>query len=195
MKRKFAILNFILFATSWTISAQETDTLLINPRVFKDTITFEIKNLTDDTVTLQIANRWGEIIQNFFEDTILSGYQKVVYVGDTLPDQTYVVLYIVNSNKSGYSIMKIPPTTIEEEQSSNLSVNIFPNPTSNVVNINSEKRFDSVEIFDLSGKQILACTANNTFNKTINLENIASGEYLLVLKSGLNSVSKRIVIQ
>ena len=194
MKLKFVILNFVLFITSLTVCAQESDTLIIYPKAFKDTVNFEIKNLSSDTVTLQIFNRWGQPIVSFYEEAILSGDIKVFYVGDTLPEQPLVVMYIINSDTTGHYLLKLAPTVIEENELTSDDVNIFPNPTYSHVNIKAKKAFDSVAMFDLSGKKVLVVDGILDVNASFEIDNIEPGEYVIVIKQGTHRISKQIII-
>jgi hypothetical protein len=72
----------------------------------------------------------------------------------------------------------------------NLSVSVYPNPFSNQLTIKCEKAIDEVKIFDLSGK-IVATTTQNI----INTESLETGYYLVKVKSGNQTVTKRIVKQ
>lgn len=72
----------------------------------------------------------------------------------------------------------------------NLSVSVYPNPFSNQLTIKCEKAIDEVKIFDLSGK-LVATTTQSTFDT----ESLETGYYLVKIKSGNQTVTKRIVKQ
>ena len=72
----------------------------------------------------------------------------------------------------------------------NLSVSVYPNPFSNQLTIKCEKAIDEVKIFDLSGKLVATSTQS-----TINTESLETGYYLVKVKSGNQTVTKRIVKQ
>ena len=63
---------------------------------------------------------------------------------------------------------------------------LFPNPTVDFVNINTQLDNFKVEIFDLLGKNIF-----KSYNlKTIDVSEFDNGTYLLKITSGYNSNSK-----
>jgi hypothetical protein len=53
---------------------------------------------------------------------------------------------------------------------------LFPNPTSNIVNINSNSNIKSIELIDLNGRTIRTSLLNAT-KTTMNLDKLASGMY------------------
>ena len=77
--------------------------------------------------------------------------------------------------------------------------NVYPNPTNGLVNI-SLSTFEDVKVtlYDISGRHIYSKMLennSNTFNKSIDLNGIATGIYLLNVKSGSKTATKKLVIQ
>jgi hypothetical protein len=75
-------------------------------------------------------------------------------------------------------------------------VNIFPNPTSAILNIKIEVDYFANEtiqygIYDLSGKQIMW---SNLINSQINTQSLANGQYVLMLSDGVNQTAKSFVV-
>lgn len=73
--------------------------------------------------------------------------------------------------------------------------NLYPNPATDIVNItNSENMFvEQVAVYDASGKQLNAQTFNNEAAIQLNLENLASGVYLLHIKTNQGTAVKKLV--
>lgn len=73
--------------------------------------------------------------------------------------------------------------------------NMYPNPTTNVVNItNSENMLvQQVTIYDISGKQLSIQTFNNENEIQLNVENLASGTYMLHLQTNEGLAVKKMV--
>ncbi len=65
---------------------------------------------------------------------------------------------------------------------------VYPNPVKDVLNIAFEEDF-KVQIFDMSGRLVL--TSNN--NRTINLNGIAAGSYIVKLTAGSKTYTERFV--
>lgn len=72
-----------------------------------------------------------------------------------------------------------------------VELSIYPNPASDMVSITSKNPIDSIEIYDISGKQVKKL--KNT--KEINVSNFNSGIYLFKIRIGEQISVKRIVIK
>ena len=66
-------------------------------------------------------------------------------------------------------------------------VNIFPNPAKNILNIQTYKSFDRIEIIDQLGKTII----NKDFYKTLNISTLSKGMYTINLYKGNEKIYKR----
>lgn len=83
--------------------------------------------------------------------------------------------------------------TAETEENLLESVKVYPNPAKNIINIelpNFIKNF-TVDITDMSGKSIL----KSGDKKEINVSGLENGVYLLTVKSGEFSATRKIVIK
>ena len=67
-----------------------------------------------------------------------------------------------------------------ENNSNNLSLNLFPNPANEFVNIEIDYLIDNVQIIDALGKEIKYL---NIENNRINIKNFKSGVYFLKINS------------
>jgi ELWxxDGT repeat protein len=93
------------------------------------------------------------------------------------------------------------PSTEAEEMYSGFSFNVYPNPNSGefTIDINSTETIPvSYTIINSVGKEVLrkeirSVSGNQT--EQVNLENLASGIYYVILKSGDNIINRKIVIQ
>ncbi len=74
-----------------------------------------------------------------------------------------------------------------------LSVEIFPNPASNLLEINAEN-IESVQIFDLNGKLIKMINKNKV-ETPIDIKNLAKGIYSVKIKTNLGLVIKKLIIK
>lgn len=74
-----------------------------------------------------------------------------------------------------------------------IDIEVYPNPTSNKINIESTKRLDQIRVFDISGKMLLNKSINGQSSAVIDLSNLKSGVYLLKLNSDKASITKRII--
>jgi hypothetical protein len=73
-------------------------------------------------------------------------------------------------------------------------VSIYPNPTSDVLNISTNSNdLSELIIKDITGKIVLNKNFNN--NIKVNTENYAKGIYLIAVKNNLGTVSEKITVQ
>jgi len=102
-------------------------------------------------------------------------------------------------NSYSIEICETVATALAVGDNSFVEFNVYPNPTNGMVNI-TLSTFDDVKVtlYDISGRQIYSQTLennSNTFNKNIDLSSVASGVYLLNVKSGTKTATKKLVIR
>jgi len=74
------------------------------------------------------------------------------------------------------------------------AVSIYPNPSSNIVNISTDITLDEIDIITISG-QVLQQIKNPVFeNNNYTISNLQKGFYFLKLSSDTNSVIKKVLI-
>src|SRR5690606_34033170 len=73
--------------------------------------------------------------------------------------------------------------------------NVFPNPMNDVVTItnNENINIEQIQVFDISGKNVKIHSYTNTNKVQLNLENLASGTYLLHINTNKGVAVKKIV--
>ncbi|WP_312823121.1 T9SS type A sorting domain-containing protein [Epilithonimonas sp.] len=69
-------------------------------------------------------------------------------------------------------------------------VNIFPNPTTDFINIKSDEKIKSVKLYKVSGS--LVKTENNEFSR-INVSNLPKGNYLISIETDSGIETKKII--
>ena len=72
-----------------------------------------------------------------------------------------------------------------------VNLKIYPNPTSDYINITATTTIDKVELYSILGQKVYV--ANNT--STIDVSRFDSGVYFIQLHSGNDSITKKIIIQ
>lgn len=77
------------------------------------------------------------------------------------------------------------------------AVSIYPNPTSNLLNINTNgaANIDAVQIVDLNGRQIMTKSFDNVSDAQINVGELSSGMYLINISSGDQTITKKFLKQ
>lgn len=74
------------------------------------------------------------------------------------------------------------------------TVSIYPNPSTNIVNISSEVILDEIDIITINGQVLQQIKTPITQNNTYSISNLPKGFYFLKLSSASNSVTKKVLI-
>lgn len=174
------------------------------------TITFDISGTTAVTEFDQIENFLVPTVLTIAGATAdLNWGSYIPSVGDTfkivdgsgLVTGTFSAVTTSNSDivtTINYSADEVEVEVIEVLSIDNVSVvdfSIYPNPAKTEINIQSsnQTQIDNVELYNILGRRVLV-TGTLVDNK-VNVANIASGIYLMKIKSGNNSVTKKIIIE
>lgn len=80
-------------------------------------------------------------------------------------------------------------STASISEESKVGVNIFPNPSSEVLNIEADRIYEKYVIRSLEGRTVL----ENTFENKINVSNLKPGVYIIELSSGSTNQRKSFV--
>jgi len=93
------------------------------------------------------------------------------------------------------ALQAVPPHVLSADNFLAEKFNLFPNPATNVVNItNSENMLvNQVIVYDIAGKQLSTQTFNNEAEIQLNVENLASGTYMLHLQTNEGTAVKKLV--
>ena len=76
------------------------------------------------------------------------------------------------------------------EDFNNFIFSVYPNPSNQQINIESELIFDNIKIFDANARELKNFTFNN---KTINIENLGKGFYIIRFLKQENVFSKTFI--
>lgn len=73
--------------------------------------------------------------------------------------------------------------------------NVFPNPMNDVVTVtnNESINIEQIQVYDISGKSVKTHSFSNVNQVQLNVENLASGSYLLQIKTDKGIAVKKIV--
>lgn len=88
------------------------------------------------------------------------------------------------------SVVDASLLAVNDVAKNNAEVKVYPNPVKDILNINTDKNINSIEIFSLTG-QLIKTIDNNT--KQINVSDLKKGIYLLRVKSEGKDQSFKIV--
>lgn len=160
-KEVVVVLNAETVEETLTIDLSVGDTLLF---------TNKIPSQDGKTFTLMVNDEIETRGQMFLDDTL-------TYI---LVDNDQEIIFGVRSTSGGdfgfHLIVNVNNVTSINELE-DIKVNIFPNPTVDILNIESENIKD-VKVFDMAGK-LLLIKAVNRKSKTIDVSHLPTGSYLL----------------
>ena len=71
--------------------------------------------------------------------------------------------------------------SVEENQL--VSFSVYPNPTSNVLNIKTTKEIDNITVFNLLGQSVATFSKNDISNDSIDLSDLSQGLYLVKISA------------
>ncbi|NHN24280.1 T9SS type A sorting domain-containing protein [Flavobacterium jejuense] len=130
-----------------------------------------------------------------------AGTQKITNTGVTnVPTGVTVFQPVVYNNEvyfdgkyptQGVELWKITDTTLSiEDFNSENAITLYPNPTIDIVNLNTQMINFKIQVFDIFGKEVL----NVKNERVISLEKYASGLYFIQVTNEKSSYKKTIKI-
>src|SRR5690606_24611504 len=133
---------------------------------------------------------------------ILHGYSYTTTLGDISQfsiasgiSDAYTGAFHKYDNVRLTALKSLPTELLSTNNFLSEKFNLYPNPASNVVNItNNENRLvNQVAIYDTAGKLIKTQSFNDQTELRLNIENFASGTYLLHLQTAEGTAVKKLV--
>jgi len=89
--------------------------------------------------------------------------------------------------------IQVNEMTVGTNQLSKTEISFHPNPASNYISINSTSMTKSVKFYNNSGK-LLKTVTNSGFDK-VDISELPSGNYIMIISTEKSSVSKKLIIQ
>jgi hypothetical protein len=173
--------------------SQTADSLHVFPNPFSDSTTIYFDLAQPDTITLRLFNLTGQIVQVFYQETLLPiGSYTINLLGDGLSNGVYLVRLDIGSTKNitkkvvkDSSVIGLSDTKTDDK------LNIFPNPTSEFVTIPIVGN-KAIVISDFNGKVIKSF---KTDQQIISFLDIAIGQYLITVSMEQNEkiITQRII--
>lgn len=108
---------------------------------------------------------------------------------------------------SGTGNVEFEVTYMEQLDSQDFSesggFSLYPNPASKKVDLvfdmpGAENNSVEINVFNVSGKNVLSTTLNNSGNfthKTLDISDLSSGMYLVQINSGKNFITRKLVVK
>lgn len=144
------------------------------------------------------ANTWYNFTVRYNYNTgiitILNGNNTYNYTGtpnkDIVEFDIFTGSATLTSAIDNIKISAIDEATLAVNNTSKSALSIYPNPATDVVNILSDKKISTVSLYDAVGRIAL-----QSVNNTINIENLAKGNYIISIKYADGSVETKKIVK
>jgi hypothetical protein len=138
--------------------------------------------ISGDTPLLAPADAWTEM--NFD----LSDYDgQTVYVGIQCVSEDAFIFMI--DDVSIDFVTGVPEAPARENM-----VNIYPNPATDVIHINSAAQMNEIEIYNYTGQKVYSSNVDNR-NFNISTTGLATGMYVIKIKSAEGITTKKVLVK
>ncbi|MCW3126627.1 MAG: hypothetical protein JWO03_2285 [Bacteroidetes bacterium] len=145
------------------------------PNDFCDQATIVFDLVSDDSVTLDVHNRGGDIVQVFCANKPLAaGHYEVTLEGESLAPEIYTIRYSDTHTQIAKQVTKACATGISDPKPLK-SIGVYPNPGYDIVTVPIEG-IKQIVLTDLGGR---ICKSINTTEKMISISELAAGDYVL----------------
>lgn len=129
----------------------------------------------------------------FYSTTFTHNFQPTkLHLNTTGLNSQSIVKY---DNIELSALQSLPTYILSTSEQLALKFNLFPNPATNVVNLtnNENMSVNQVTIYNIAGKEIKKQTFNNEMNIQLNVEDLASGTYMLHVETEQGMAVKSLV--
>ncbi|GAB4253006.1 MAG: hypothetical protein Kow0079_08210 [Vicingaceae bacterium] len=115
---------------------------------------------------------------------------SVSYVGQLFTDYAYAFDFTSNSIATSYgvylddiTIEGTPNSTSINEYNNGIIVNVYPNPSeTGIFTLSSSLAIKTIKVMDVTGRNVLNITPNNSFKTSIDISSFEKGIYLIDIK-------------
>jgi len=119
----------------------------------------------------------------------VSGVDKISCMGST-SNNKFLTFPIQNSASPKLYIATFVGENLSTIDKGLSNLEIYPNPTSDILNIQTEQKISKIEILDTSGKLL---KSNSGSGKTINVSNLSKGIYLIKIYADKNIINSKFI--
>lgn len=149
----------------------------------------------DGSYTINEVNNTGQVVDSTDGTTFCNPIDIVTFDYSVL-DTVLTLSNVLSPTCSTWQII-IPgdyyldksSTTNSIKEQNELTFTIYPNPAADKIEFNQQ--IELIEIFDMTGKQIL----NLRNSKSVDIADISKGVYVIMLTQNGQRISKRLVVQ
>ncbi|WP_344828451.1 T9SS type A sorting domain-containing protein [Chryseobacterium ginsenosidimutans] len=172
----------------------------INPDDF-DINTLQLQNTSHNTYTKITGNKVEFMMKDInlaaaaHGNIVLKIKSKNNLVsGDSVINKANIYFdynFPVTTNEATTNIINSSLATTEIIKG-NSSVNVYPNPTKDDVNIEADSKIKSIEVYDIQGRILQKQIGINTPKTKISLQNTMSGTYIFKIATDRETITKKV---
>jgi len=118
-------------------------------------------------------------------------FSKITLTGRTPGEVVYIRVWEYSNDDTEPFAIGAYNSSLATPSFDNAGFRVYPNPTSDVLNLSYTNNIDTVEVFNLLGQQIIAKAVNQA-DYTLNLSELPAGTYLV--KVTANGVAKTVKV-
>ncbi len=116
-------------------------------------------------------------------------YPASLCLNTSIPNWTHDV----QSNNDGACANYNLPVVGLKDIKTEIEMQLFPNPTNGILTINSEAMIETIFVQDISGRTMKHLVQNRTKSCEIDLGELSTGIYFLVIKTNIGSVTRKVI--
>jgi murein DD-endopeptidase MepM/ murein hydrolase activator NlpD len=132
---------------------------------------------------------WNHTFQNVFVASYLWYSQQV---NTTLfPEEgtwIFSATYMEQTQSTTFTIGTLSNIDFEKEE-----VYLYPNPTTGIINVNTNQELQKAIVYELSGKRVSYFTAEELASGILNIENLPGGVYIVQLEHLAGLTYKKVI--
>lgn len=188
----------LMASICWNDPASEPNEGLIDPTVLTLVNDLDIRITKNEITyypwTLDPVNYWNAAVRN--SDNFRDNFEKIE-IDNPVMDGVYTIQIthksnLVNNNQSFSLVVSgIKEVLKADIYEINDGFNIFPNPTSDIININYKDNSNYfITILNNLGQEVIKTDQNP---EIVNLSSLKSGLYYIVLKNDIETFTKKII--
>lgn len=181
-----AILSSSIYAQ---VNSQDSLSFHATPNPFSDSTTFYFQAQQDDTATLVIYDVTGKVIDSLLAGELVSGRQDLTYRADSLSGVYYAILNVNKQREVIKLVVVTSPTSTSYFSRDDAKIQLYPNPTQDILNITSMIPINRVQLFNQQSQLILEKEGRTSF---LNIQYLPKGTYFLRIETSDAIFSKKI---
>jgi beta-glucanase (GH16 family) len=189
-------------------ATDEISCAIHTPSSFGNTVNTEILPLPDVSENYHVYSmNWSPNQITFLVDGVgYFTYNPAIKDPDTWPfdlDQ-YLILNVAMGGFAGnidpdfdessmlVDYVRVYQNVLDTENFTESTLKIYPNPTSNILHIESQLPFDTLKLFDIQGRELFSAQTNL---KSIDLSNYDAGIYFINVSNEKGNVTKKVIVK